>query len=92
MRRVAQEATIFVHLLGEDGTLLGQADGAPYANRYPVTAWRPGQVIEDRRPLAGVVTDPAQIARVAVGVYDPASGARLPAVDAQGDPLPDDAL
>jgi hypothetical protein len=84
-------ASIFVHFLDGDGRLLGQADGLPYANAYAVTDWRPGQIIEDRRSLAGLEAgDPPR--RVAVGLYDPATGVRWPAVDAQARPLPDDAL
>lgn len=75
--------TMFVHYLDAAGQLLGQADGAPYDNLYPPDAWLPGQVVEDVRALP-VGIDPAQVAQVAVGVYAPASGARLPAQAANG--------
>ena len=84
--------SIFVHLLDDAGQLIGQADGAPYANRYPLYAWRPGQVILDRRDLAVTGADLTRVAAVVVGVYDPTADARLPAVDAAGAPLPDDAV
>jgi hypothetical protein len=84
--------SIFVHLLDETGQTVGQADGAPYANRYPTTAWRPQSVIEDRRELAASGADLGRVQRIAVGVYDPATGVRLSAVDGAGKPLPDDAL
>ena len=75
--------TIFVHYLDASGQLLAQADGAPYDNLYPPDAWLPGQVVEDVRALP-VGIDPAQVAQVAVGVYAPESGARLPAQAADG--------
>ncbi len=55
--------TIFVHLLDAEGKVIGQLDGAPYANRYPLDAWRPDQIIEDTRTLAQAGVDPAQVAR-----------------------------
>lgn len=84
--------TIFVHLLDGAGQLIAQVDGAPYANRYPLDAWRAGQIVEDRRALApgGVPLDTLQ--RIAVGVYRLESGERLPAVDDQGSRLAGDAL
>ena len=84
--------SIFVHLLDADGQLLGQADGTPYANRYPLYAWRPGQTILDRRDLTVTGADLTRVATVLIGVYDPAADARLPAHDAAGAPLPDDAV
>jgi hypothetical protein len=84
--------SIFVHLLDADGQLIGQLDGVPYAGRYALDAWRPGQVIEDRRDLADAGIDPAQVSTVAVGVYSVADGVRLPALDAGGARLTDDAL
>jgi hypothetical protein len=89
---LAADYSIFVHLLDDADQLIGQADGAPYANRYPLYAWRPGQVILDRRDLAVTGADLTRLAAVVVGVYDPAAGARLPAVDAAGAALPDNAL
>ena len=87
-----QTATqIFVHLLDAQGQVIGQLDGAPYANRYPLVAWRVGQVIEDARTWAATDADPTQVAAIALGLYDLASGARLPALDAAGARLPNDA-
>lgn len=89
---VAADYSVFVHMLDSAGNMLGQADGAPYANRYPTGAWRPGQIIVDRRTLAATVPDVTQIDRIAVGLYDPASGVRLPAFAADGARLAGDAL
>ena len=87
-----QDYSVFVHLLDENGEMLGQLDGAPYANRYPTGAWRPGQIIEDRRALPDAVSDISRIDHVALGLYNPADGARLPAYDDHGDPLPNNSL
>jgi hypothetical protein len=89
---IPDEYNIFIHLLDDRGQLLGQMDGTPYANRYPLWAWQPGQIIEDRRDLTGTQIDLAQVHSIAVGVYHPATGERLAAVDANGNPLPNNAL
>lgn len=83
--------TIFIHLLDANGQVIGQLDGAPYANRYPLAAWRPDQVIEETRRFAQAGIDPTQVARAMVGVYQLADGVRLSAVR-EGSRLPDDAL
>jgi len=77
--------TVFVHSLNAQGELVGQADGPPVANHYPTTAWRPGEIVQDSRLV------PAG-ARYLVGLYDPATGERLPAFAADGTRLPDDAI
>jgi hypothetical protein len=89
---LAADYTIFVHLLDSNGQLLGQLDGAPYDNRYPLRTWRPGAVIEDRRDLTATGVDLSQVAQIAVGVYDPATLVRLPATDDSGSPLPDNGV
>jgi hypothetical protein len=83
-----QNDTIFVHLLDAQGQLLAQADGAPYEGLYPLTHWLPGQIITDARPLP----DTAGLTSIAVGIYSPVTGQRLPAADAAGQPLPDNRL
>lgn len=85
---LAQDYSIFVHLLDANGAMLGGIDGAPYQNQYATSAWMPGQVIEDARVVSGFTG----IDHLAVGVYLPATGERLPAVDEAGAPLPDNAL
>ena len=92
---VSDEYTIFVHLLDANGTMVGQVDGLPFANRYPTWAWRPEQIIEDVRDLAAPEFDGefdiAQIQAIAVGLYLPATGERLTALDTQGNQLPNNA-
>lgn len=89
---IPQEVTIFLHLYNAQGTLLGQADGLPFDNRYPTSAWRVGQLIPDVRPLPLSGGDLSRLDHLAIGLYDPATGQRLPATDATGQPLPDNRL
>ncbi len=88
---VDQDLMIFVHFLNAQGELLGQADGLPYANQYAVSDWRPGQVIVDERPFPAGVGPDEGLAAVAVGFYDPVTGARLAAIDTTGQRLANDA-
>jgi hypothetical protein len=90
--RVSGNYSVFVHLVDEEGTTIGQLDGAPYSNRYPTSAWRPGQVITDRRPIDPADLSTGAIDRVAIGLYNPVDGTRLPAYDTQGNALVDNTL
>jgi hypothetical protein len=83
-----QDYSIFVHLLDTQGNLLNQADGLPYGGLYPLPNWQPGQVVEDARSLTSLLPNPAALKTIAIGLYDPVTGERLPAVDAQGLALP----
>ena len=76
--------TTFVHLLGDEGAIVEQVDRPP---EPPTNSWLPGQVITEtyRLPRA-----PAGHYAVAVGLYEVASGRRLPVYNASGERLPAD--
>jgi hypothetical protein len=82
--------TVFIHLRAADGFVRSQADGPPVSNHYPTDAWQPGEIIQDIHPLP--LDDFNQVDHLAVGLYNPATGERLPAFDATGRRLTDDAL
>jgi hypothetical protein len=67
--------TVFVHLLDASGHLVTQFDGPPAAGAYPSSLWDPGEIVVDEHELSNV---PAGRFTVAIGLYDPGSGARLP--------------
>lgn len=90
-RPINLDYSIFVHVLDAQGQLLGQVDGVPFDGLYPLTHWRPGQIIEDAR-LLPPATPGAPPAAITLGIYDPATGERLPAVDSQGRSLPQDSF
>ena len=73
----ARDYTVFVHVVGPDGQMVGQWDQTPAAGKAPTSGWAPGQLIADeyRVPIqAGAGDGPY---RVYVGMYDPATGTRL---------------
>ncbi len=82
--------TIFIHLRAADGFVINQADTPPLEGHYPTTAWPAGEIIQDIHPLP--TQDYAQVDHIAIGLYNPTSGQRLPVFDATGQRLADDAL
>src|SRR5262249_28285507 len=73
---------LFAHLLGPDGRRVAQVD-LPLASR----AWRAGRYQASELPLSIPLDAPPGVYRLAIGLYDPASGERLPlAADAALDP------
>ncbi len=88
---VTMDYTVFVHLVDPQGHLLGQHDGPPGEGEYPTSWWLPGQAVVDRHaiqlsePYGGSIV-------LRVGMYDPASGVRVPAFDGAGHRLVEDAI
>jgi hypothetical protein len=88
LQSVADDLTIFVHLLNEAGELVAQQDAQPQGGRYPTSIWDVGEVVVDERIIE---SDAAETAvSISVGLYVPENGQRLP-FTADGQP-PDDAL
>ncbi len=89
---VERAYTVFVHLVGPDGQLVGQADGPPQDGRHPTTHWLPGEVVADTHRLPLPAGASPGVYGMLVGLYDPTTLERLPAHDAVGARLPDDAI
>jgi hypothetical protein len=70
--------TVFVQLLGADNRPAGQHDALPGDGLLPTTGWLGGEVLTDVHEIT-VRPDAAPGSyRLVVGLYDAASGARLP--------------
>lgn len=84
---VPQRYKVFTHLIGEtyninsDNFLWGQQDNEPINNTRPTTTWRTGEVITDRYAIPLTADAPAGVYQVEIGLYDPATGVRLPILD-----------
>jgi len=79
---VGQDYTAFVHLLGRYDRVLAQRDATPGLGALPTSRWTPGQVVADPYLLAlPEVTCAPDQAVWEVGLYDPATGRRLPLAD-----------
>jgi len=82
-QRMATSYTVFAQLLDAAGLVASQVDAVPRGGGYPTVWWLPGEVVSD--PL--VLMLPADYAsgesastgyQLIVGLYEPATGARLP--------------
>lgn len=51
LRETGQDTKAFVHLLGADGSVIGQHDGDPVGSFTPTSRWRPGEIIVDRHVI-----------------------------------------
>jgi hypothetical protein len=87
---VATDYTVFIHLRAADSFVLGQADGPPVSGHYPTTVWIPDELVQDIHPLPSGVW--SQTNHLAIGLYHPGNGERLPAFGPEGQRLPDDTV
>jgi hypothetical protein len=91
LKRPAQTYTGFVQLLDAEGQLVAQQDHPLAHNFIPSTLWEPGLTIADEYQIALPAALKAGVYQVIVGIYDAATGMRLPlSVNgvAAGDALP----
>jgi hypothetical protein len=81
--------TIFVHLaLALDTPPMAQEDAQPCDNSYPTTWWSPGEIIQESRRIAIPADTPPGQYILTTGIYDLATGRRLPV--RSPDPSPGD--
>ena len=83
-RPIETSYTVFVHIVGEqfnprwNNPLWGQVDRIPRNGTAPTTAWQPNQIVRDEYRVPIDPDAPPGIYKIEVGLYDPATGARLP--------------
>jgi hypothetical protein len=82
-RFLATDYTVFVHLRNGQGQTVAQGDSAPGGGAWPTTLWPPEVRIPDAHAvslLAGASGAglPAGEYELVIGLYDPATGDRLP--------------
>ena len=90
IQQMETDYKVFVHLFDPaTETIVTQWDAMPQGGRYPTSRWAEGEVVSDSVALSLTEAPPGRY-RLAVGVYNPGTVDRLPAVDAAGHPVPDD--
>ncbi len=89
LAEMAEDYTIFVHLLGPDGLSHGQVDVWPQDGTYPTSAWPVGEVVADSYRVPLEADAPPGAYRVEVGVYLLRTMARLPVLDDAGRAIDD---
>jgi|GEM_PF-1655177 len=77
--------TTFIHLVSLDGKTWAQTDHPPVYGSYPTTRWQPGEIIPDPYTLVLPPALPPGTYQIRAGLYDPATGNRLPIWDPQND-------
>jgi hypothetical protein len=78
LRPMQNDYQVFVHLLNTNDEKLAQRDGQPVQWLRPTSTWRPGEKIIDRYGLLLPDDLPGGSYAIAVGLYDPVNGQRLP--------------
>jgi hypothetical protein len=78
--------TVFVHVLDANGNRVAGADAQP---PVPASQWGRGEVIVDERVVPIPQGGTAQDYGLAVGLYRPGTGKRLPLLDEMGEPVGD---
>jgi len=74
-----QSYTVFVHLVPvAGGEMAGQHDGPPVNGHYPTDVWAAGEMVEDVHVIPLKADARPGDYRLIVGLYDLATGARLP--------------
>ncbi len=73
--------TVFVHLLDEQGNVIGYGDSEPGGGAYPTTGWLKGEYLADTHTLS--IPANSGSLRLAIGLYDPSTGQRLLTADRQ---------
>ena len=91
-KKMAEDYTVFVHLVDEEGTIWGQHDSQPVNGYYPTSFWDQDEIVKDKHNfVVGEDTPPGEY-RIEVGMYRLADGQRLTIVDQDGQVLDDKAL
>jgi hypothetical protein len=89
---IREDYNVFVHLLDEAGQIVAQTDSAPAGGARPTSSWGEGEMIVDRHGLMLGNDFALGAYELRVGMYLPATGERLPAHGADGNPLGDSLL
>jgi hypothetical protein len=85
LRQPAQPLFLFLHVVDGQGVPVFQAD-LPLGSLVPATAWEAGTSVPYTLDLPLPPDVPEGVYRILAGLYDPASGERLPVRLAEGAP------
>jgi hypothetical protein len=79
MREMDENYTVFRHVIGPDGELAGQKDGWPRDGDYPTSFWMRSEIVTDEVVIPVSTEAGPGMYRIEFGLYDAATGQRLPA-------------
>ncbi|MGZ7042755.1 MAG: hypothetical protein ACXVH7_13265, partial [Thermoanaerobaculia bacterium] len=81
--------TVFTHLLDAHSQIFGQNDSPPASGERATTGWAPGELIADGHSFRVDSGAAPGKYTLEIGMYDPASGTRLPVLDSASRPAGD---
>lgn len=81
--------TVFVQLVDREGVKAAQVDHLPCNGGCPTDTWRPGDLVGQWYELSIHPDAPSGTCVLIAGMYDLATGERLPVLDAQGNVVSD---
>lgn len=84
--------TVLVQAIDQAGVKAGQIDLLPCSGDCPTTTWQPGDVVGQSYKIPILADAPPGRYQLITGMYDLATGERLPLLDAQGHALADQIL
>jgi hypothetical protein len=84
--------TVFTHLIDEDNRIWGQQDNPPQKGGHPTTRWVKGEVVTDSYNLPIKPDVPPGEYVIEIGLYDAATGERLPVLNEKGESVDDRVL
>jgi hypothetical protein len=84
--------TVFTHLIDEDNRIWGQQDNPPQEGGHPTTRWVKGEVVTDRYNIPIKPDAPPGEYVIEIGLYNAATGERLPVLDERGESVDDRVL
>jgi len=91
-RQITESYKAFVHLYDEQGNIVAQQDRIPGLGIRPTTSWEEGEVVGDRLHVPIDASLRTGSYRLAIGLYDQETGARLEAIRPSGEPWEDDRI
>jgi hypothetical protein len=87
---IAQDYSVFVHLVDRIGTIVAQSDSQPRKGQLPMSTWEPHKLVTDVILLPIDASVPVgNDYQLVIGIYDAHTGARVSPQDSQGRPLGD---
>ncbi|GIS67364.1 MAG: hypothetical protein CM1200mP6_04320 [Anaerolineaceae bacterium] len=81
---ITNDLTVFVHMIDSSGNIVAQADGPPSHGYWPTSEWEPGIAVSDHHNLVHDIDTSIEAYTIVIGLYDPASGLRVPAYNSSG--------
>jgi hypothetical protein len=81
LQRMAEDYTVFVHVLDKEQHIWGQEDVWPVHGTYPTSQWKEGEIIEDTHSVRLSYDAPPGEYQIEIGLYLLSTMARLPVLD-----------